>query len=467
MRPGSEQVCVVGAGHVGLVTAACLAELGHCVNVLETDPLRLAVLRAGDLPFYEPGLDELVAANRPAGRLRFTDNGREALAGARFVFIAVQTPSGPNGESDTTHVMKAVRDLFPAMAWGAILVMKSTVPVGTTDTLDEMLRRSWGERVEIVCNPEFLSQGTAVRDCLQPDRIVIGAGSADAAKRVARLYNDIDAPVVFCSRRSAELAKYAANAFLATRISFMNEVSVLCGAMGADIDEVERVLGSDSRIGASHLKAGLGWGGSCLPKDVPALVQIARQNGCDTPVLDAVFQVNVKRREMAFRLLCEAIRRRRDPVVGVLGLAYKPGTDDIRGSAALDITARLVEEGIRVRAHDPLAMPNASRLIPAVVCCRDAYDAASDCDALLLATEWREYLDLRWDRIARVMRGDVVLDGRNALDAKAVRAAGLTYLSFGRGKEPGVRHAAGVNGRKRAAVPIATERRRRAPGSLV
>lgn len=423
-------VCVVGAGYVGLVTAACLAELGHRVSALETDVLRLAVLRAGELPFHEPGLGCLVSRNRRTGRLRFTADRREALSEVRYVFITVQTPSGLNGGSDVRHVMNAVRSVLPVLAPRSIVLVKSTVPVGTADELEDLLRLAGRGDVDVASNPEFLRQGSAVGDFLSPDRIVIGAREERVAKAVRALYSGVRAPVITCTRRSAELAKYAANAYLAARISFMNEVSALCETLDADIDDVRQVLGSDRRIGPSHLSAGLGWGGSCLPKDVRALAHMAARNGCPTPMLDAVSLVNERQREQALRRIRQGAPGP-GATVGVLGLAHKPGTDDVRGSPALDIIDKLLEEGMHVRAHDPLT-PAGAVMRDGLICAGDPYEAARGCDALLLATEWPEYLELRWDKMARLMRGDTVVDGRNVLDAKAVRAAGLRYLSFGR-----------------------------------
>ena len=443
-------VSIIGAGYVGLVTGACLAELGNAVACVEIDPIRLRALERGELPIHEPGLSELVVRHRQTGRLRFTDDYATAIPDAAFVFIAVPTPSGPSGEANTDFVFSAVLSVLRYARPGLVIVTKSTVPVGTGDQIAR-LARSAGVSAAVVANPEFLREGSAVQDFLQPDRIVVGADRHEAGVAVAQLYAALDAPVIHCSRRSAELAKYAANAFLATRISFMNEMAAICEATAADIDEVAGIVGMDPRIGPAFLKAGIGWGGSCFPKDVRALAATASSCGCRPSILDAVYDVNARQRERAFVQLRAAVATAADPTVGVLGLAFKPGTDDIRESPALDIVGRLVEEGIRVRAHDPLAMANARRVLPNIEYCRDAYDVAHGSDALLLATEWRDYMELDWTRIGTLMRHRVVLDGRNALQGSRLVALGFTYRSFGR--------AAAMSGAARSAERQASDLR--------
>ncbi len=425
------RIAVVGAGYVGLVAAACLAKMGHCVTCLEVDPHRLSSLRRGELPVREPDLDDLVAATRAAGLLRFTNDDGAALSQSQFVFIAVNTPPGPDGEADTSYVFGAVGSIVEHAPPGLVIVVKSTVPVGTGDEIARLVARS-GKDAEIVSNPEFLRQGSAVHDFLRPDRIVIGASSEEAAAKVAALYEPLEAPIFTCSRRSAELAKYSANALLATRISFMNEIAAISEAVQADIDDVARIVGADRRIGPSFLRAGLGWGGSCFPKDVLALIHMAVSHGRDPSILQSVFDVNTRQRERAFQNLTAALNGSDVPTIGVLGLAFKSDTDDIRGSPALDIIARLLQQNIIVRAHDPLAMANAREAIPQIDYCRDAYDVARGSDALLLATEWREYLDLDWSRVRTLMRGRAVLDGRNVLDGDMLSRLGHEYIAFGR-----------------------------------
>jgi len=424
------QLAVVGAGYVGLVTAACLAKLGHRVTCIEVDERKLLALRAGDLPIHEPGLAELVSEHIQDGRLQFTGDYAQ-ISGAEFVFIAVPTPSREDGSANTSYVQQAVESLIPYARRAMVIVIKSTVPVGTTDGiagLDGVLEAG----LEVVSNPEFLRQGTAVHDFLQPDRVVIGASSPETAARVARLYSSVEAPIVAVDTRSAELAKYTANALLAARVSFMNEISHIAAAVEANVDDVARIVGMDRRIGPAFLRAGLGWGGSCFPKDVLALAAVANNNGCRTPILQAVYETNELQREHAAKLLLDAVRSIPGPIVAILGLAFKPNTDDVRGSPALGIAQHLLAEGVIVRAHDPFALVNASRVLPDVEYSEDAYSALDGADAILLATEWEEYYDLDWILVRESMRGKTVVDGRNALNGVLLSELGFRYRSFGR-----------------------------------
>jgi UDPglucose 6-dehydrogenase len=422
-------VCVVGAGYVGLVTAACVADLGHRVSCVEIEPGRLAMLRRGRSPISEPGLAEVLMRSSKAGRIRFTDCYADALADASFVIIAVQTPAGARGETDTSFVESAVNEAKPHLRPGGVVMLKSTVPPGTGDAIATALAPLG---VEVVSNPEFLRQGSAIEDFMRPDRIVIGTDSGSAERAVRKLYAGIEAPVFCCSRRSAEMAKYAANAFLAARISLANEVAGICESVGADIGEVTAIVGADRRVGPDFLAAGLGWGGSCFPKDVTALIDTAAGYGRSHDMLDAVYRVNIGQREVACRYLVAAAEERSDPCVAVLGLAFKPNTGDVRGSPALEIIARLLEEGIRVKAHDPVAMHEARRALPNIGYASDPYAAARGADAVLLATEWEDYQRLDWSRVRRSMRGDMLVDGRNVLDSRIVAQAGLRYIGFGR-----------------------------------
>jgi len=424
------QLAIVGAGYVGLVTAACLSELGHRVTCIEVDETKLIALAAGDLPIHEPGLAELVWEHVRDGRLQFTGDYAQ-ISGAEFVFLAVPTPSQEDGSANTNYVLQAVESLIPYARPGMVIVIKSTVPVGTADRIAG-LAPVFEAGLEVVSNPEFLRQGTAVHDFLQPDRVVIGASSALGASRVAHLYESLDAPIVAVDRCSAELAKYTANALLATRISFMNEISQIAAAVDADVDGVARIVGMDRRIGPAFLRAGLGWGGSCFPKDVLALSSVAATNGCSTPILHAVYEVNQLQRVRAAELLVDAMRAIPDPVVAILGLAFKPNTDDIRGSPALGIAQRLLKEGVTVRAHDPFAIVNAGRVLPEVDYRPDPYSALEGADAFLLATEWDEYCALDWVLVRETMRGTLIVDGRNALNAVLLAQLGFRYLSFGR-----------------------------------
>jgi UDPglucose 6-dehydrogenase len=425
-----EQLGVLGAGYVGLVTAACLAELGHRVTCVEVDERRLTALRAGQLPIYEPGLAELVWGNAQRGRLLFTGDFGE-IADADAIFVAVPTPSGENGEADISFVREAVYSLIPHAKCGVLLIIKSTVPVGTADGISQ-LPRVLEAGIEVVSNPEFLRQGTAVQDFLQPERVVIGAESAQAVERAARIYASLEASIIAVDRRSAELAKYTANALLATRISFMNEISHIATAVNADIDDVARIVGMDRRIGPAFLRSGLGWGGSCFPKDVLALTSTAALYACHTPILRAVYEINELQREHAAQLLIDALQGIDDPIVALLGVAFKPNTDDVRGSPALTIARRLIESGVAVRVHDPFALPNARQVLPGIDCEPDPYSALNGADALLLATEWEEYETLDWTLVRETMRGKTVIDGRNVLNRVHLTELGFDYRSFGR-----------------------------------
>ena len=438
------RVTVIGAGYVGLVAAACLAELGHDVISVERDADRLSALTRGEAPFHEPGLPEMVRRQRRAGRLCFSDDYGPAVRSSSTAFIAVNTPSASGGEADTSFVLQAAQSILAHARPGLVIVIKSTVPPGTGDAVAELAAAA-GVDVDVVSNPEFLREGSAVKDFLKPDRIVLGAGRPEAGEAAASLLAGIDAPVIICGRRSAEMGKYAANALLASRISFMNEIAAICEVAGADIDDVVRIVGTDHRIGPYFLNAGLGWGGSCFPKDVRALAKTATTSGYRPAILDATLDVNAGQRHRAFARLHAALGDCAGATVAVLGLAFKPHTDDVREAPALDLIERLHAAGARVQAHDPVAVTTARRVAPSVTFCDDPYDAAVGSDALVLATEWPEYRSLDWRLLRELMRGRVVLDGRNILDAPFLSSLGFTYLGFGR--------PTGKNGRSAAPVP--------------
>ena len=426
------KIAVLGAGYVGLVTGACLADLGHGVTCVEIDPERLARLERGEVPIYEPGLDEVVARNREVGRLAFTADHAAAVRDAAFAFIAVNTPPDPDGQADTSFVCAAARSVIAHAAPGLIIVIKSTVPVRTGDAIARLAVAAGRADIDVVSNPEFLREGHAIPDFMAPDRIVVGSQAQDVAEAVGRLYESLGAPLVVTDRASAELAKYAANAFLATRISFMNEIATVCEAVAADVTEVAHIVGLDRRIGPAFLQAGLGWGGSCFPKDVRALAATAAQHGCHPSILEAAFDVNARQRERIFERLRDEVTGQHEATVAVLGLAFKPGTDDVREAPALEIIASLIEAGITVRAHDPVAVENARRTLPNIASCPDVYTAASGADALLLATEWCEYRSIDWVAIREAMRGTLVIDGRNTLDGALLSSLGFAYVGVGR-----------------------------------
>jgi len=427
----SLRVRVVGAGYVGLVSGACLAALGHDVTVVEIDPRRLGALRSGRVPIREGGLEPLVARGVGAGRLRFSDGDAEPRSDTDLVMIAVGTPTLPDGSVDLTALEYAVRSAVIAHP-GAVIALKSTVPPGTSARMERLARDLGAHDVRVVANPEFLREGRAVRDFMVPDRIVIGARDSAAGDLVAQLYATLDAPVLRCLPEEAELAKYAANALLAARISFMNEVSSIADAVGADVTHVSTIVGADPRIGPAFLAAGLGWGGSCFPKDVRGLSSAAAALGLATPMLDATIEANERQRVRALGRVLDLIDSVGKPRVAVLGIAFKPHTDDVRESPAHWLASALAASGIDVTVTDPWVLDGAGFDSPRVRYVHEPLDAVDGADAVVLATEWPEFVALDWRVAAGRMRGDAVFDARNALDARAVVAAGLRYVSLGR-----------------------------------
>jgi len=429
MGDARHPIGVIGTGYVGLVTAAGFAHLGSDVHCIDIDADKIARLEAGEIPIYEPGLAEMVAANRD--RLHFSTDIADALEHARLLFIAVGTPPTYSGDADLTAV-HAVVDAIPASERHA-LVMKSTVPAGTGAAIKRVLAENGRQGLCYVSCPEFLKEGSAVEDFLDPDRVVIGDDGDWAGDAAVELYAPLDAPLVRTDIASAEMVKLASNAFLATKISFINEIANVCEETGADVIEVARGMGLDDRIGHKFLQAGIGFGGSCFPKDVNALKQLAGNSGYHFQLLNAVIEVN----ELQKRRVISKLQKHLGSLVGrticLLGLSFKPNTDDMREASSLVLSARLQADGAKVRVFDPVAEEEARRLIRGVYFASDARDAMQGADAVVLVTEWAEFLDLDWDEAARGMAGTLVLDGRNALDRVAVAAAGLTYEGIGRG----------------------------------
>lgn len=428
------KICVIGTGYVGLVTGTCFADMGHSVTCLDIDESRIDQLNLGVMPIYEPGLEQLVDQNVEAGRLEFTTSYPKALDGSEFAFIAVGTPSSEDGEADMQYVRSAIDSIAENLDHPVIIVNKSTVPVGTGDWVAEIIQERNGKntpKFSVVSNPEFLREGTAVNDFMQPDRVVLGSTDSEAADKVAELYQALRSPIMITDLRTAEMVKYASNAYLASRISFINEIANICESLGADVREVARGMGMDKRIGPAFLDAGLGWGGSCLPKDVKALAHMAATHGAHPQLLQAVMDINLNQRSLAVRKLEQALGVLKGKTIGVLGLSFKPNTDDTRDSPSLDIIRMLLAKGASVQGFDPQAMKASQEEVPELITCQNPYDVAEGADALLLATEWNEFKSLDFKRIKANMRGRVIVDGRNIWDGCELHDLGFTYFGMG------------------------------------
>ncbi len=430
-----KQICVIGVGYVGLVTAAIFADLGNRVIGLDISAEKIAGLKAGVMPIYEPGLAEIVSHNVHAGRLSFTTSYDEALKDVEFVFIGVGTPSGSDGEADLRYVRQVAQSIAEHMIAPLILIDKSTVPVGTGEWVGDIVRAHQPQPIpfSVVSCPEFLREGSAISDSLNPHRTVIGSSDRAAAERVAQLHMPLRAPIMITDLRTAEMIKYASNAFLATKISFINEIANICEALGADVKEVAAGMGYDKRIGPQFLDAGLGYGGSCFPKDVKALAYMAAESGRHPQLLHAVMAINDDRRPMVVHRLNEMLSGLEGKTVGLLGLAFKPNTDDMRDAPAIDIARALISQGAVVKAYDPVAMPTAAPIMPEVLMQEDPYTLAEGCDALVVVTEWNEFKQLDLERLRDLMNQPVLLDGRNIYDPKQMAALKFTYRGIGRG----------------------------------
>jgi len=433
-----KKIAVIGVGYVGLVTAAGFADLGNQVAALDIDEDRIAGLKRGQLPIYEPGLEELVERNAAAGRLEFTTSYPDAIHNADFVFIAVGTPEGVDGEADLKYVQAAAESVAKAMEKPLVIVNKSTVPVGTGDWVADIIRSTQKDGIEfsVVSCPEFLREGSAIQDFMNPARTVLGSLDRDAAERVAQLHLPLRAPIVITDLRTAEMIKYASNAFLATRISFINEIANICEALGADVKEVKTGMGIDPRIGPYFLDAGLGYGGSCFPKDVKALAHMAAEKGRHPQLLQAVMDINDDRRRLLFDKVKQSVGALKGKRIGILGLTFKPNTDDLRDAPALEVARRLMEAGALVRAYDPVGMPGAARLMPDLGMAEDPYALAEGCDALVICTEWNEFKQLDLTRIRSVMNKKLIIDGRNIYEPREMSALGFSYRGIGRGYGP-------------------------------
>ncbi len=431
------KIAVVGTGYVGLVLGACLAESGNDVTCVDKDTAKVAMLRRGKVPIYEPGLEELVKRNKSEGRLIFTTELPKAVRGAEVVFIAVGTPQGEDGSADLRHVMNVARDIAKAMNGYKVIVNKSTVPVGTAEKVREVVRRETTHPFSVVSNPEFLKQGAAVDDFMKPDRVVIGAEDPRAAEIMVKLHQPFTrtgSPIMVMDCPSAELSKYASNAILATKISFMNEIANVCDLFGADVDRVRQAVGSDKRIGSSFLFPGVGYGGSCFPKDVKAIIKFASDRKYKFKILNAVEDVNETQKHRLLDHVDKHFKKSlKGRTIAVWGLAFKPRTDDMREAPAMTIINGLLARGARVRAFDPEAKQVAKRIFKNKIhYARNAYDALKGADALLVVTEWNEFREPDFAKMKRLLTHPVIFDGRNIYDPQQIRGLGFTYTSIGR-----------------------------------
>jgi UDPglucose 6-dehydrogenase len=432
------RIAMIGSGYVGLVSGTCFADFGHQVVCVDKDPAKIEALKAGRMPIYEPGLDALVAENVEQGRLSFTTELKPAVAGADAVFIAVGTPSRRgDGFADLSFVFAAAREIAEAMSGFTVVVTKSTVPVGTGDEVERIIREIRPDaEVSVASNPEFLREGAAIGDFKRPDRIVVGAEEPRAEETLREIYRPLflnQAPILVTGRRTAELTKYAANAFLATKITFINEIADLCEQVGADVQQVARGIGLDNRIGAKFLHAGPGYGGSCFPKDTLALVKTAQDAGTPVRLVETVVAVNDSRKRAMARKVVQACGGSvRGKTIAVLGLTFKPNTDDMRDAPALSIITGLQDAGARVRAYDPEGMEAAKPLLGDVAYARDAYDCAEGADALVIVTEWNAFRALDLARLKQTMARPVLVDLRNVYDQASVQRHGFHYVSVGR-----------------------------------
>ncbi len=428
-------ISIIGSGYVGLVTGSCLAELGNKVICVDSDSKKVAALKKGIIPIFEPGLEELVVNNAGRKRLKFSSSIKEAVNKSEVIFIAVGTPPLDNGEADLAGIENVARNIALNMSGYRLIVEKSTVPVETGEwvkhTISTYIRRK--VKFDVASNPEFLKEGSAIGDFMHPDRIVIGVESGRAKETLLNLYKPLNAPIVVTNIKSAELIKHSSNAFLAAKISFINAISRICDDVGADVEEVAKGMGLDKRIGRSFLDAGAGYGGSCFPKDLDAFINIAEKSGYDFELLKAVRRINQEQRTFILKKIKDNLWIIKDKVIAVLGLAFKPDTDDIRSAPALDLINVLKQEGARIRVYDPQAMKKAKGFLTDVKFCRDSYEAAKGADCLLVVTEWNEFKELDFKKLKKSLRRPLLIDGRNIYDPALLKKAGFTYIAVGRG----------------------------------
>jgi UDPglucose 6-dehydrogenase len=428
------KLSIIGTGYVGLVTGTCFAEVGHSVICVDNDAAKVKMLQAGGIPIYEPGLEELVKKNVAAGRLKFTASTAEGVQNSDVIFIAVPTPPQPDGSVDLSYIERVARDIAAAMTSYKIVVDKSTVPVKTGEKVAETIKRYCAAKVEfdVVSNPEFLREGFAVDDLMKPDRVVIGTRSPRPVAAMKEIYTPFNAPIIVTDINSAELIKHAANSFLALKISYINAIATVCEAAGANVQEVAQGIGLDERIGRRFLNAGIGFGGSCFPKDLSAFIKIAEQIGYDFKLLKEVQHINADQMDRFLKKITDTLWVLKDKKIGVLGLAFKQNTDDVRSSPAIDLCQKLLKEGATLRVHDPKAMDKAKSLLPNVTYVDDMNAVADGCDALVVATEWEEFKKLDLARAKKALTHPILFDGRNLFDPAEMEALGWIYKSVGR-----------------------------------
>jgi len=428
-------ISIIGSGYVGLVTGACFAELGNKVICADNDIKKISGLKQGLIPIYEPGLEELILLNLKNQRLKFTSKIKDAVKASEVIFIAVGTPTLENGEADLTGIENVARCIALNMDGYRLIVEKSTVPVETCawvkKTITTYIKK--GYKFDVVSNPEFLREGSAINDFTHPDRIVIGLESAKARQIMTNLYQPLNRPILITNIKSAELIKHASNAFLATKISFINALARICDRVGADVKEVAQGMGLDNRIGRYFLHAGLGYGGSCFPKDLEAFITIAGKLGYDFKILKAVRDTNEDQRKFVLQKIKDALWIIKDKTIAVLGLAFKPNTDDLRNSPSIDLINALIEEGAKIRVYDPKAMGKAKKILKDVIFCNDSYQAAKGADCLIVATEWNEFKELDFIKLKKMLKRPLIIDGRNIYDLKLLKELGFTYIGVGRG----------------------------------
>jgi UDPglucose 6-dehydrogenase len=428
------KLTIIGTGYVGLVTGTCFAEVGHQVICVDNDDAKVKMLRAGGIPIYEPGLEELVKKNVAAGRLDFSNSTAEGVAKSDVIFIAVPTPPQPDGSVDLSFIERVARDISSAMTEYKVIVDKSTVPVQTGDKVAETIKRYCKARVEfdVISNPEFLREGFAVEDLMKPDRIVIGVRSQRPVAAMKEVYEPFKAPIIVTDINSAELIKHASNSFLALKISYINAISVICEATGANVQEVAAGMGMDERIGRRFLNASLGFGGSCFPKDLSAFIKIAEQLRYDFGLLKEVQRINSEQMDRFVKKIADTVWVLKGKTFGVLGLAFKQNTDDVRMSPAIELCQRLQKEGATLRVHDPKAMDKARALLKDVTYVEDMNEVATGCDALVIATEWEEFKKLDLERVRKALSHPILFDGRNLFDPAEMEKLGFIYKSIGR-----------------------------------